>query len=117
MKNILSVALVTAMAGSASAQELTVDNCGETLVFETPPQRLVVHDMNMTDMAFALGLQDKIVGLTGITGGTRPARISTRCAAIFPSSRQNIRRLRTLSRLRLICSLQAGITACSRAAT
>ena len=24
--------------------------------------------MNMTEMAFALGLQDKIVGLTGITG-------------------------------------------------
>ena len=27
-----------------------------------------MHDMNMTEMAFALGLQDKIVGLTGITG-------------------------------------------------
>ena len=68
MKHICSVALVTVMAGSASAQELTVDNCGEPLVFETQPQRLVVHDMNMADMAFALGLQDRIVGLTGITG-------------------------------------------------
>ncbi|KIC40615.1 ABC transporter substrate-binding protein [Ruegeria sp. ANG-R] len=68
MKHIWSVALATAMASGAAAQELTVDNCGEPLVFETPPERLVVHDMNMTDMAFALGLQDKIVGLTGITG-------------------------------------------------
>ena len=36
--------------------------------FDTVPERIVVHDMNMTDMAFALELQDKIVGLTGITG-------------------------------------------------
>ena len=68
MKQIWSVALVTAIASSAAAHEVTVDNCGEPLVFETQPERLVVHDMNMTDMAFALGLQDKIVGLTGITG-------------------------------------------------
>ncbi|WP_170362605.1 ABC transporter substrate-binding protein [Ruegeria arenilitoris] len=68
MKHIWSVALFTAMAGGASAHEVTVDNCGAPLVFETQPERLVVHDMNMTDMAFALGLQDKIVGLTGITG-------------------------------------------------
>ncbi|UWR05416.1 ABC transporter substrate-binding protein (plasmid) [Ruegeria conchae] len=68
MKHIWSVALVTAIASSAAAQEVTVDNCGEPLVFETLPERLVVHDMNMTDMAFALELQDKIVGLTGITG-------------------------------------------------
>ncbi|WP_299987720.1 ABC transporter substrate-binding protein [uncultured Ruegeria sp.] len=68
MKQIWPVALVTAIASSAAAHEVTVDNCGEPLVFETQPERLVVHDMNMTDMAFALGLQDKIVGLTGITG-------------------------------------------------
>jgi iron complex transport system substrate-binding protein len=68
MKHIWSVALATAMASGASAHEVIVDNCGEPLVFETQPERLVVHDMNMTDMAFALGLQEKIVGLTGITG-------------------------------------------------
>jgi iron complex transport system substrate-binding protein len=68
MKHILPVALIMAMAGGVAAHEVTVDNCGEPLVFETQPERLVVHDMNMTDMAFALGLQDKIVGLTGITG-------------------------------------------------
>lgn len=61
-------ALITGLATSAAALETTVDNCGEPLIFETQPERLVVHDMNMTDMAFALGLQDKIVGLTGITG-------------------------------------------------
>lgn len=67
MKYLLSTAF--ALIGmAAAAHEVTVDNCGEPLVFETKPERLVVHDMNMTDMAFALGLQDQIVGLTGITG-------------------------------------------------
>ncbi len=65
---LLSAAVLGALAGGAAAQEITVDNCGEPLVFDTKPERIVVHDMNMTDMAFALGLQDSIVGLTGITG-------------------------------------------------
>ncbi|MEM1005662.1 MAG: ABC transporter substrate-binding protein [Pseudomonadota bacterium] len=68
MQKLWPVALITSMASGAAAHEVTVDNCGEPLVFDTAPERLVVHDMNMTDMAFALGLQDKIVGLTGITG-------------------------------------------------
>jgi len=73
MMNIRNAALAAALGaavlpGLASAGQITVDNCGEPLVFDTAPERLVVHDMNMTDMAFALGLQDKIVGLTGITG-------------------------------------------------
>ena len=59
--------LATALTKTVTAQEITVDNCGEPLVFDRPPQRLVVHDINMADMAFALGLQDRIVGLTGIT--------------------------------------------------
>lgn len=67
MKKLLSAAIVLATSSTAMA-DVTVDNCGEPLVFDQTPQRLVVHDMNMTEMAFALGLQDKIVGLTGITG-------------------------------------------------
>ncbi|MCY4005664.1 MAG: ABC transporter substrate-binding protein [Rhodobacteraceae bacterium] len=69
MKRVLWVAtLVATCVGAATADSITVDNCGEELVFETAPARIVVHDMNMTDMAFALKLQDRIVGLTGITG-------------------------------------------------
>ncbi|WP_235962866.1 ABC transporter substrate-binding protein [Ruegeria haliotis] len=68
MQKIWPVVLLTGLTSGAAAHEVTIDNCGEPLVFETTPERLVVHDMNMTDMAFALGLQDKIVGLTGITG-------------------------------------------------
>ena len=67
MKYIWFAAVLAAHATSAAA-DITVDNCGEPLIFDAAPERIVVHDMNMTDMAFALGLQDKIVGLTGITG-------------------------------------------------
>ncbi|WP_254055633.1 ABC transporter substrate-binding protein [Ruegeria sp. EL01] len=68
MQKLWPVALIAGLTNGAAAHEVTVDNCGEPLVFDTMPERLIVHDMNMTDMAFALGLQDKIVGLTGITG-------------------------------------------------
>ena len=68
MKRYLCLICMSAVFGSAAVADITVDNCGETLTFETTPERIVVHDMNMTDMAFALELQDRIVGLTGITG-------------------------------------------------
>lgn len=68
MKRYLCLICMSAVFGSAAVADITVDNCGESLTFNTTPERIVVHDMNMTDMAFALELQDKIVGLTGITG-------------------------------------------------
>lgn len=68
MKRYLFLICVSAVLGSVTFADITVDNCGETLTLDTTPERIVVHDMNMSDMAFALELQDKIVGLTGITG-------------------------------------------------
>lgn len=67
MKHFIGASFALALASTAQA-DVTVDNCGTPLVFDKTPERIVVHDMNMTEMAFALGLQDRIVGLTGITG-------------------------------------------------
>ena len=64
----LALMLSATLSSGAMADDVTVDNCGTPLTFAKTPERLVVHDMNMTEMAFALGLQDRIVGLTGITG-------------------------------------------------
>ncbi|MEM1317323.1 MAG: ABC transporter substrate-binding protein [Pseudomonadota bacterium] len=64
----LALALSAAVSTGTASADVTVDNCGTPLTFASTPERLVVHDMNMTEMAFALGLQEKIVGLTGITG-------------------------------------------------
>ncbi len=61
--------LATALTiSTAWAEPVTVDNCGTPLMFETKPERMVVHDINMSELAFALGLQDRMVGVTGITG-------------------------------------------------
>lgn len=68
MKALLIAAPLALLATSALAEPVTVDNCGTELTFESVPERVVVHDINMSEMAFALGLQEKIVGLTGITG-------------------------------------------------
>ncbi|MEO0546667.1 MAG: ABC transporter substrate-binding protein [Pseudomonadota bacterium] len=66
---ILTTALASTLAAPlASATPVTVESCGQPVTFETVPERVVVHDINMSEMAFALGLQDKMVGVTGITG-------------------------------------------------
>jgi len=63
------IAVCASLASSAAlAFPVTVDNCGTPLTLEAAPKRAVIHDLNMTEMAFALGLQPSIVGLTGITG-------------------------------------------------
>lgn len=67
MKRLLIV-LFFGLAVSSTQAAVTVDNCSETLTFDVVPERMVVHDLNMTEMAFALGLQDHIVGVSGITG-------------------------------------------------
>ena len=61
--------LPLSIAHATSTQyPVTVDNCGSPLTIDKHPSRAVVHDINMADMAFALGLQEDMVGVTGITG-------------------------------------------------
>ncbi|NGN97635.1 ABC transporter substrate-binding protein [Grimontia sp. S25] len=58
-----------AIANAKSTEyPVTVDNCGNPLTIEKRPNAAVFHDINMTEMAFALGLEDTMVGVTGITG-------------------------------------------------
>ena len=68
MKALLISVPLMLLATPVLAEPVTVDNCGTELTFANVPERIVVHDINMSEMAFALGLQEKIVGLTGITG-------------------------------------------------
>lgn len=64
----LIVALVLLAPTAALAFPVTVDSCGKPLKFDRPPTRAVIHDINMSEMAFALNLQPNMVGVTGITG-------------------------------------------------
>ncbi|EIV2971537.1 ABC transporter substrate-binding protein [Cronobacter sakazakii] len=65
---LLCFSLLTALPAIAADFPVTVESCGQTLTFTKAPARAVINDINMAEMAFALDLQDRIVGLTGITG-------------------------------------------------
>ena len=69
--SILAAFFVTvSFLGEAIASDfpVTVKSCNRDITFEQAPKRAVIHDQNMSQMAFALGLQEHIIGLTGITG-------------------------------------------------
>lgn len=68
MKRLILASLLSLAASAAFAFPVTVDSCGAPLTFDAAPKRAVIHDINMAKMAFALGLQPSIVGVTGITG-------------------------------------------------
>lgn len=56
----------------ATAFPVTVDNCGRAITVDRAPQRAVSHDLNISEIMFALELQPHMVGLTGITGWYDP---------------------------------------------
>jgi len=44
------------------AYPITIESCGEEVVFDTIPERVLSFDTNMTEIMLALGLQDRMVG-------------------------------------------------------
>ena len=64
----IAAAVALLVGGPALAYPVTVENCGRTLSFDAAPKRAVVHDIDMSEMAFALHLQPAMAGVTGITG-------------------------------------------------
>jgi iron complex transport system substrate-binding protein len=68
MKNLILASFLSLAATTAFAFPVTVDSCGTPLTFDAAPKRAVVQDINMSKMAFALGLQPSMVGVTGISG-------------------------------------------------
>ncbi|WP_416262628.1 ABC transporter substrate-binding protein [Gibbsiella quercinecans] len=70
MKKLL-VSLMAVMSVSvarAADFPVTIESCGTPVTFTAPPKRAIINDLNLSEMAFALHLQDRIVGLTGISG-------------------------------------------------
>lgn len=90
---------------------VTVDSCGKPITFNQPPQRAVINDLNMAEMAFALDLQDRIVGLTGITGWYKLTPQFKAAMGPSPSWRLNTRRWKRCWRSGRTFSSPAGTTA------
>ena len=66
-QTILSTLLLGLSAGVALA-EMTVQSCNLTVTFDTLPERAISNDVNLTEMMLVLGLADRMVGYTGISG-------------------------------------------------
>ena len=66
-KFLLSPIAIFLSMGVASA-ETTVQSCNRTVTFDAPPERAISNDVNLTEMMLVLGLTDRMVGYTGISG-------------------------------------------------
>ena len=55
-------------SGPARSFPVTVRSCGRPVSFVRPPQRAVFNDIDMAEMAFALGLQPSLAGISGVSG-------------------------------------------------
>lgn len=49
-------------APNAAEFPVTLTNCGEQRTFRQPPQRVVTNDIGITELMFALGLEDRMAG-------------------------------------------------------
>ena len=53
---------------SLALSKVSVNSCNRTVSFDSPPKRAISNDVNLTEMMLVLGLSDKMVGYTGISG-------------------------------------------------
>ena len=67
-KKIFIFLTVVSLAVSEAFAEATVQSCDRTVFFATPPERAISNDVNLTEMMLVLGLADRMVGYTGISG-------------------------------------------------
>jgi iron complex transport system substrate-binding protein len=55
-------------ATPALAFPVTVQSCDREVTFDAAPARAISNDVNLTEMMLALGLRDRMVGYTGVSG-------------------------------------------------
>ncbi len=67
MKQLTYALGLSMLAGTALA-ETTVDSCNRQVTFDAPPKAAISNDVNLTEMMLVLGLADRMVGYTGISG-------------------------------------------------
>ncbi|MDK2775760.1 MAG: ABC transporter substrate-binding protein [Tabrizicola sp.] len=59
---------VFALSTPALAFPVTVQSCNRQVTFDAPPARAIANDVNLVEMMLALGLRDRMVGYTGVSG-------------------------------------------------
>jgi len=80
IKHLASFALCAAALfptfSQAKYQPVTIDNCGVTTTWQTPPQRVVTIGQHETELLLALGLEKNIVG-TAVWFGALPPSLQS----------------------------------------
>lgn len=64
---ILNIILIINFA-SMALSKTEVKSCNRIVTFDAPPERAISNDVNLTEMMLVLGLADRMVGYTGISG-------------------------------------------------
>jgi iron complex transport system substrate-binding protein len=64
----LSLVAFFLSATAALAYPVIVKSCDREVTFEAAPARAISNDVNLTEMMLVLGLRDRMVGYTGISG-------------------------------------------------
>ncbi|MDR7124685.1 ABC transporter substrate-binding protein [Pseudotabrizicola sp. 4114] len=64
----LSLLALLLSATAAAAFPVTVKSCDREVTFDAAPSRAISHDVNLTEMMLVLGLRDRMIGYTGISG-------------------------------------------------
>tara|TARA_B100000497_G_scaffold67317_1_gene75946 strand:+ start:1769 stop:2704 length:936 start_codon:yes stop_codon:yes gene_type:complete len=65
---LMMTTLATLMMASTATAQTTVQSCDREVTFDAPPQAAISNDVNLTEMMLVLGLEDHMVGYTGISG-------------------------------------------------
>jgi len=68
MKTPLTCLVALALQTGIATAQTTVQSCDRSVTFDAPPERAISNDVNLTEMMLALGLADRMVGYTGISG-------------------------------------------------
>ena len=83
---LLCITMLFSSALSLVAQT-QVQSCNRTVTFDTPPTKAISNDVNLTEMMLVLGLSDRMVGYTGISGWNK----------LDPEMREGVKELPELS--------------------
>ena len=68
MKKIFLSLILLGFSSGVALAETTVQSCNRTVTFDAPPERAISNDVNLTEMMLVLGLAERMVGYTGISG-------------------------------------------------
>ncbi len=68
MKYMVIGIFALVMSNSFALADTTVQSCNRSVTFDAPPSRAISNDVNLTEMMLVLGLAERMVGYTGISG-------------------------------------------------